>query len=375
VSVIESGVAKTNIERDSKPVRFAVVGCGNIGTRHLAVLDAEERAEVVAFCDTDPTKLEKLADLYEGVAGYRSLDQMLEACDADVVTVCTPHYLHAEHALKVIATGRHVLVEKPMALTVDEADRMISAAGNARVLLMVVKQNRHNLPVAFTREALDSGRLGRILMVQCNVAWNRYEGYYRQSPWLGRTEYEGGALFTQVSHFMDLMIWMCGDVVDAGGQIETKNHQIDIEDCGTAWLRFANGAMGSLLWTTCAYNRNFEGSITLFGERGVVKIGGAYLNRIEHWDVEGFPLPEGIEWVDKPNSYGKYQGSSSNHDKVMRDVIRRVNREDFRVVSGEDGRRTVRAIQLIYGRCTAKVRTHVPTVADPRASPVAVPAS
>jgi predicted dehydrogenase len=334
-----------------KTVRFAVVGCGNIGARHMAVLDAEERAQLAGFCDIDAAKLEKLSNVYDGVPTYTNLEEMLAMCDADVVNVCTPHYLHADHALQVIASGRHVLVEKPMALTVEEANSMIAAAGSARVLLMVVKQNRHNLPVAFTREALESGRLGRILMVQCNVAWNRYAGYYQNSPWLGRRRYEGGALYTQVSHFMDLMIWMFGDVVDAGGRTETKNHAIEIEDCGTAWLRFSNGTMGSLFWTTCAYNKNFEGSITIFGERGVVKIGGQYLNRIEHWDVEGFPLPDGIEWVDRPNAYGKYQGSSSNHDKVIRDVIRRVTREDFRVVSGEDARRTVQAIQLIYERC------------------------
>ncbi len=190
-------------------------------------------------------------------------------------------------------------------------------------------------------------------MAQCNVVWNRYDGYYAQSPWLGRRRFEGGALYTQVSHFLDLLIWICGDVVDAGGRIETKNHAIEIEDCGTAWLRFAGGTMGSLFWTTCAYNRNYEGSITLIGERGLVKIGGPYLNRIEHWDVEGFPLPDGIEWVDRPNAYGKYQGSSSNHDKVIDDVIRRINREDVRIVAGEEGLRTVRAIELIYDRCEA----------------------
>jgi UDP-N-acetyl-2-amino-2-deoxyglucuronate dehydrogenase len=337
--------------KDMTNVKFAVVGCGNIGGRHLAVIEAQEGASLVGFCDIDPLKREQFAEVYNTVPAYASIDDLLSGCEADVITVCTPHYLHAEHALKIIASGHHALVEKPMAIRGEDADRMIDAAGKAGVLLMVVKQNRYNLPVAFTREALDRGRLGRILMADCNVIWNRYDGYYRQSPWLGRKELEGGALYTQVSHFIDLLIWMCGEVVDAGGRIETKNHEIEIEDCGTTWLRFSTGTLGSLLWTTCAYSRNYEGSITLIGERGIVKIGGQYLNRIEHWDVEGFPLPEGIDWVDRPNSYGQYQGSSSNHDKVIRDVIRRVNREDFRVVSGEEGRKTVRAIELIYARC------------------------
>lgn len=337
--------------KQMEKVKFAVVGCGNIGSRHLAVIDAQESAQLVGFCDVDDTKRQNLARRFEGVPSYDSIDDLLAKTDAGVVNVCTPHYLHAEHALKTIASRRHVLVEKPMALRTADADRMIAAAGEAGVLLMVVKQNRYNLPVAFVKEALDNGRFGKILMVECNVIWNRYEGYYSQSAWLGRKELEGGALYTQVSHFIDLLIWMCGDVVDAGGRIETKSHNIAIEDCGTAWLRFSGGAMGSLFWTTCAYNRNFEGTVTIIGERGIVKIGGQYLNRIEYWDVQGFPLPEGIEWVDRPNAYGKYQGTSSNHDKVIRDVVRRINREDFRVVSGEDGRKTVRAIELIYSHC------------------------
>jgi UDP-N-acetyl-2-amino-2-deoxyglucuronate dehydrogenase len=334
-------------------VKFAVVGCGNVGSRHLAVIQAQEGATIAGFCDIDPGKLERQGALYEGAKAYSSIDDLLRHSDADVVNVCTPHYLHREHTLQAIRAGRHVLVEKPMALRACDCDEMIDAAGKAGTLLMVVKQNRYNVPVALTREAVDRGRLGRILMAQCNVIWNRWDGYYAQSTWLGRKEFEGGALYTQVSHFIDLLIWLVGEVVDAGGRIETKNHSVEIEDCGTAWLRFAEGAMGSLLWTTCAYHKNLEGSITLVGERGVVKIGGEYLNRIEHWDVEGFPLPAGIEWVDRPNAYGNYQGTSSNHDKVIRDVVRRVKHEDFRIVSGEEARKTVRAIELIYARCAA----------------------
>ncbi len=318
----------------------------------MAVIEAQEGSRLVALCDIDPAKRSKYSELYNDVLAFESIDDLLSECDADVINICTPHYLHVEQTLTAIAAKRHVLVEKPMALRVEDADRMIQAARDAEVLLMVVKQNRHNLPVMLTKNALDKSHFGRLLMAQCNVVWNRYDGYYSQSPWLGRKALEGGALFTQVSHFIDLLGWLCGDIVDAGGHIETKNHQIETEDCGSAWLRFENGVIGSLFWTTCAYNRNYEGSITLLGERGIVKIGGQYLNRIEHWDVEGAPLSDGIEWVDRPNSYGKYQGSSSNHDKVIREVVRAVNRELCSVVSGEEGRRTVKAIEMIYDKCT-----------------------
>lgn len=337
-------------------MRFAVVGCGNIGLRHLAVIDALEGATLAGLCDVDPARREKYSEMYRGIPAYGSIEEMLADSDAHVIDVCTPHYLHAEHALAAIGRGRHALVEKPMALAVADADRMIAAAGEAGVLLMVVKQNRYNLPVALLREAFERQRLGSILMTHCSVIWNRYPGYYAQSPWLGRRRFEGGALYTQVSHFIDLLIWFCGDVVEAGGTVATKTHDIEIEDCGSAWLRFSSGAMGTLLWTTSAYNHNAEGSITVIGERGTVKIGGPYLNRIEYWDVEGFPLPADIEWVDRPNTYSKYQGSSSNHDKVLRDVVRRVNREDFRVVSGEEGRKTVQAIERIYSACRTGAR-------------------
>jgi predicted dehydrogenase len=341
----------TPVKEKAELVRFSVVGCGNIGGRHLAVLDSLEGASIASFCDIDPAKREKCGALFPGVPAYASIDEMLQRTDAQVVNVCTPHYLHAGHALKVIAAGRHVLVEKPMALTVADADRMIAAAEKAEVLLMVVMQNRYNVPVVLTRKAIAEGRLGRILMAQCNVVWNRCPEYYSQSPWLGRKAFEGGALYTQVSHFIDLILWLCGDVIDASAHIETKNHDVEIEDCGVALLRLLGGTMSSLFWTTCAYDRNFEGSILLVGERGTVKIGGQYLNRMEHWEVEGYPLPEGINWADRPNSYGKYQGSSSNHDKVLADVIRAVNNQGVELVTGEEGRKTVRAIELIYERC------------------------
>jgi predicted dehydrogenase len=330
-----------------------VVGCGNIGSRHLAILSEQGDARVSAFCDIDPRRLESSSTQHPTATAYPSIGDLLARDDADVVNICTPHYLHADHAIAALEAGRHVLVEKPMCLTTGDADRMIAAARKAGRLLMVVKQNRYNKPVALLRAAMDEGRLGRILMAQCNVIWNRYADYYRLSPWLGRRAMEGGALFTQVSHFLDLLVLFCGDVVGATGRVGTKLHAIETEDCGTASLEFTSGALGSLFWTTCAYHRNVEGSLTIVGERGTVRIGGQYLNRIEHWDVEGSPLADDIAWTDRPNAYGAYQGSSSNHDKVFADVIRRVRREDVRVVGGEEARRTVAAIETIYRGCSA----------------------
>ena len=159
---------------------------------------------------------------------------------------------------------------------------------------------------------------------------------------------EGGALYTQASHFIDLLVWWFGDVIKAKTFLETKNHHIEIEDCGTSVLEFESGVMGTINWTTCVYNKNYEGSITIIGEYGTIKIGGQYLNKIEYWDVRAYPLPDGIEFSDKPNAYGKYQGTSSNHDKVIADVIRNLTNQKHSIVFGDEGIRTIKAIELMY---------------------------
>jgi UDP-N-acetyl-2-amino-2-deoxyglucuronate dehydrogenase len=330
------------------PVKFAVVGLGSIGPRHLAVLDAEPRATIVAICDVDPVRREKYSTMYGGVRAFEDYQEMLRSTSADVISICTPHGMHAQMAMDTIESGRHVLVEKPMALTVKDAESMEDAAKKRDVLLSVVKQNRYNVPVALTKEVLDKGLLGRVFMVHCNVLWTRHEGYYADSDWRGKRELEGGALFTQASHFIDLMIWWFGDVVKARGSIATKNHKIEVEDCGTAEVEFASGTMGTLVWTTCTYNQNYEGSITIIGEHGTIKIGGQYLNGIDYWDVKDFSLPDNVVFLDKPNAYGKYQGTSSNHDKVIKDLVAMMLGEGNNCVLGGEGIKTIKAIEMIY---------------------------
>ena len=330
-------------------VRFAVVGCGNIGSRHLALLQRQPGATTVAICDIEEHKCRKFSALYGDVPAFTEYAEMLQQTDADVITICTPHSLHAPMAIEAAGRGKHVLVEKPMALKASDCEAMIQAAREQGTRLWVVKQNRYNVPILLTKRALDNGRLGRIFMVECNVIWNRHDAYYRESPWRGKRALEGGALYTQVSHFIDILVWWFGDIVHAASTTATKNHAIEIEDCGLAQVRFDSGVLGALLWTTCAYKANYEGSITLVGEKGTIKIGGQYLNRIEHWDVESCPFPDDVEFVDKPNSYGKYQGTSSNHDKVIRDVVSDLTHDQFTAVDGGEGLRTVRAIEVIYG--------------------------
>ncbi len=241
-----------------------------------------------------------------------------------------------------------------MALTVRDSQAMIDAARRNDVKLMVVKQNRYNVPIALTKRAIEEQRLGRIFMVECNVLWNRNDEYYTSSNWRGQKRLEGGALYTQASHFIDLLIWWVGDVVASEAWIATRNHKTEIEDCGHAMLEFTTGVTGTLSWTTCVYNKNFEGSITIVGEKGIIKVGGQYLNKIDYWDVKSYPLADGVEFVDKPNRYGKYQGSSSNHDKVVQDVVASLLRERHHVVEGDEGMKSIAAIELIYASARNK---------------------
>lgn len=330
-------------------IKFAIVGCGSIGKRHVAVLDADEEAEIVAICDTDIAKAKELSNLYGGIKCYDSYSKMLSEVKADIINVVTPHHLHADMTVEALNKGFNVLVEKPMALTSSDCTRMNDAANKNNRKLWVVKQNRYNVPIKLAKQALVEERLGKIFMVKCDILWNRYQGYYDESPWRGKKKLEGGALYTQASHFIDLLVWWFGDLVESQCKMETQNHQIQTEDSGIAVLKFSNGTLGNLIWTTCVYNKNYEGSITIIGEKGTIKIGGQYLNKIEYWDVENYPLPQGIEFSDKPNAYGKYQGTSSNHDKVIRSIISQLKGRSFDTVDGYEGIKSIHAIEMMYG--------------------------
>lgn len=329
-------------------IKFAVVGCGSIGKRHIAVLDAEKGVEIVGICDIDDNTVKEQSKLYDGLPWFTDFSKMLETVNADVINIATPHALHAEMSIQALEAGFNVLVEKPMALSSEDCLRMNQASEQSGKELWVVKQNRHNVPVRLAKDAMSKGMLGKVFMIKCDILWNRYQGYYDDSSWRGKKSEEGGALFTQASHFIDLLVWWCGDVIEAKGHIATQNHNIETEDSGAAILNFESGTIGSLVWTTCVYNKNYEGSITIIGERGTIKIGGKYLNKIEFWDVEGYPLPEGLEFTDKPNAYGKYQGTSSNHDKVVKALITHLNSGENETVAGSEGVKSVEAIERIY---------------------------
>lgn len=299
-------------------VKFSIIGCGRIAQRHAEHI--HKLGKLVSVCDIIKERSNGLAGKY-GADSYTSVEQLLEKSkETDVVAVCTPNGLHAEHTIKALQGGFHVLCEKPMALTVEDCSNMINAAEKAGKRLFIVKQNRFNPPVAAVKKLIDEGRLGRICSVQLSCFWQRNAAYYENS-WKGTKDMDGGTLFTQFSHFIDLLYWMIGDIKEVQGYIGNFAHEgIEFEDTGVISVHFYNGAIGTINYTVNSHNKNMEGSLALFGEKGTVKIGGQYLNELEYQDIQDYiikDLPPG----NPPNNYGLYQGSMSNHDKVYQHVI------------------------------------------------------
>jgi predicted dehydrogenase len=334
------------IEMAKSKLRFAIVGCGRIAQRHAEHIAA--KAVLVAVCDIDPEKAEFLAKQY-GVRAYYSLERLLqEESGLDVISVCTPNGLHAEHSIQALNHGVNVLCEKPMALTVAECGRMLMAAEKNNRRLFAIKQNRYNPPVAAVKKLIDEGRLGAIHSIQLSCFWNRNEAYYADS-WKGTLKLDGGTIYTQFSHFIDLLYWMVGDVEEVKAMMDNFQHRqsIEFEDTGVVILRFSSGAIGTINYTVNSYGKNMEGSLTIFAEKGTVKIGGQYLNELEYQQIEGVKienLPEG----NKPNNYGTYVGSMSNHNLVYDNVIEVMENGGSITTSAFEGMKTVEIIQKIY---------------------------
>ncbi len=327
-------------------LRFAVVGCGRIAQRHAEHIAS--KAKLVAVCDVVPEKADALAKQYHAGAFYKLEDMLQHAADFDVVSVCSPNGLHTEHSILALNAGVHVLCEKPMGLTASDCGRMIQAAEKNNRRLFAIKQNRYNPPVAAVKQLIDEGKLGKINSIQLSCFWNRNEAYYANS-WKGTKDLDGGTLYTQFSHFVDLLYWMIGDVDEVKAMMGNYAHQnsIEFEDTGVVILRFSNGAIGTINYTVNSYQKNMEGSLTIFGEKGTVKIGGQYLNELEYQQIEGMKienLPEG----NKPNNYGTYVGSMSNHNLVYDNVIEVLEKGASITTSAFEGLKTVEIIQKIY---------------------------
>jgi predicted dehydrogenase len=327
-------------------IRFAIVGCGRIAQRHAEHIT--NFGELTAVCDIVYDKAETLGKEY-AVKTYQNIDDLLTSeTEADVVSICSPNGLHAEHTIKALNAGFHVLCEKPMAINVHDCGRMIQAAEKNNRRLFAIKQNRFNPPVAAVKKAIDEGRFGKIYSVQLNCFWNRNEDYYVNS-WKGTKDIDGGTLYTQFSHFIDLLYWLIGDVKRANAFIKNYHHQgiIEFEDTGVVSLEFHNGAIGAINYTVNSYGGNMEGSLTIFGEKGTVKIGGQYLNELEYQNIENFKF-ENLPVGNTANNYGHYQGSMSNHDEVYKNVVDVLSNGGTIITNSFEGLKTVEIIDKIY---------------------------
>jgi UDP-N-acetyl-2-amino-2-deoxyglucuronate dehydrogenase len=329
-------------------INFGIVGCGRIAQRHAQHINNNGR--LVATYDIKPKKSEALASEY-GAKDFPSYESFLEENKGKmhVVSVCSPNGMHATHTIAALRAGYHVLCEKPMAINVEDCRRMIDEAAKAKRLLFIVKQNRFNPPVKALKHVIEEGRLGRIFSVQLSCFWNRNEKYYAESDWKGSREMDGGTLFTQFSHFIDLLYWLIGDIKTVLPLTRNFDHQgiIDFEDTGVVAVEFYNGAIGTINYTVNSYKKNMEGSLTVFAENGTVKIGGQYLNELEYQNIKDYRI-ENLEKSKKPNDYGEYQGSMSNHDKVYENLVAVLNNKGVIATSGYEGLKTVEIIDKIY---------------------------
>jgi predicted dehydrogenase len=325
--------------------RFGIIGCGKISIRH-----AENMArfgKIVAVCDIIPERADELAEKY-GAKAYYSLQELLEnEKQLSTVSICTPNGLHAHQSILCLDAGLNVLCEKPLCIKAEDGLKMIAAAKSAKKKLFVVKQNRFNPPVVEVKKILNENKLGKIFGFQLNCFWNRSNEYYLDT-WRGTKNLDGGTLFTQFSHFIDVMYWMLGDVekVQAFGK-NFAHPTIEFEDSGVVIFEMQNGVIGSLNYTVNSYKKNMEGSITIFGEKGTIKIGGQYLNVLEYqsisdYELKNFPKSRG------ENDYGFYKGSMSNHDKVYENLFKALKNDKHEIASAEEGLKTVEIIEKIY---------------------------
>jgi predicted dehydrogenase len=333
-------------------IKFGIIGCGRIAQRHARHSSAN--GTLVAVCDIIPEKAKALAREYNAIP-YYSVEELLDAQKGkiDMLAVCTPNGLHAEHTIKALKAGYHVLCEKPLGINARECGEMIKTAERANRRLFVVKQNRFNPPVVAVKDAIEQGKLGNILSIQLSCFWNRNSDYY-SGPWQGSKDLDGGTLYTQFSHFIDLLYWLIGDVKEAWGFSRNFLHRdiIDFEDSGVVALEFYNGVIGTINFTVNSYQKNMEGSLTIFGEKGTVKIGGQYLNELEYQNIHDFEIKD-LPVGNTANNYGSYQGSMSNHDKVYENIIDVLHNNAAISTSAFEGLKTVEIIDKIY----SKIRT------------------
>lgn len=336
-------------------IKFAVIGQGHIGKRHAEMIRRNPDSEVIAVCDILSKEELKLNGLQERF--YTSLDELLaNHQEVEVVSICTPNGLHAEQAIKVLEGKKHVICEKPMALTKAECERMLYASLQMQKHIFVVKQNRYSPPSVWLKEIVEKKIIGDVYMVQLNAYWNRDARYYmpagkagKKGMWKGMQNLDGGTLFTQFSHWIDLLYWLFGDITDIQAKFFDFNHAelTDFEDSGFVNFRFLNGGMGCINYSTAVWDKNLESSITVIGSQGSVKVGGQYLDQVEYCHIKDYSMPELAETAPA-NDYGAYKGSANNHHHMIQNVIDTIKGTNLISTNALEGMKVVEIIERIY---------------------------
>jgi UDP-N-acetyl-2-amino-2-deoxyglucuronate dehydrogenase len=329
-------------------IKFAVVGCGHIGKRHAEMISRNPDAELIALIDEKDSKLLDI-DKYN-VPVFNSLDSFIESnLNVDVINICTPNGFHAEQALIALEAKKHVVVEKPMALSKADAEKVIFKSLHVNKQLFAVMQNRYSPPSQWIKELVELGKLGEIFMVQLNCYWNRDDRYYKKDSWHGKKDLDGGTLFTQFSHFIDILYWLFGDIENIQSKMNDFNHKelTDFEDSGFVNFDFMNGGMGSINFSTSVWNQNLESSMTIIAENGSVKIGGQYMDKVEYCHIKDYQMPE-LAPTNPGNDYGAYKGSAQNHNYLIDNVVEVLQGKTTITTNALEGLKVVDIIERIY---------------------------
>lgn len=329
-------------------IKFAVVGQGHIGRRHAEMIRRNPECQLLAVCDVlNPSQLQ-LKDLQEPF--YQHMEEMLSAHpDIEVVSICTPNGLHGSQSILALEKGKHVVVEKPMALTKADCEQVIYKALQMHKQVFCVMQNRYSPPSMWLREIVSEEIIGDVYMVQLNCYWNRDDRYYKPGGWKGTADLDGGTLFTQFSHFIDIMYWLFGDITDIQGRFNDFNHAqtTAFEDSGMVNFRFVNGGMGCINYSTSVWDKNLESSITIVGSKGSVKVGGQYMDKVEYCHIKDYTMPE-LAPTNPANDYGAYKGSANNHHYIFENVVETLKGKNTITTNALEGLKVVDIIERIY---------------------------
>lgn len=324
---------------------IALIGCGRISGKHLeSISQLKNDLKLVAVCDIVKERAKDAGEKY-GVDWYTDYQKMFGRDDIDVVSICTPSGLHPEHGIAAAKRGIHVVSEKPMAITLERADQLIHTCDQEKVQLFVVKQNRLNTTMQLLKRAVDKNRFGKIYMIQSNVFWQRPQSYYDMTKWRGTWEFDGGSFMNQASHYVDAIQWLIGPVESVIAETATLARHIETEDTGSAILKFRNGVIGTINVTMLTYPKNFEGSITILGEKGTVKVGGVAVNHIDKWEFEEYDDDDRLieeSNYNPPNIYGL------GHLPYYQNVIAALKGETEADTDGRSGRKSLELIIAIY---------------------------